>query len=250
MSEINKKRKKEEMKLEKNLVDQEAKNNVIYSFWCKEIKFYGFEWGLEGHLKWQNEFIKRAKLRAFAIQFETSKYNYSRKLEKSFRKEIARRLTPEEVIRAVKSEYNNDYALIQFKIIHHELVTNNNPLFDLFEKEIERYKWIGIFHTNHHYKAFRYVLDSFDVEEYNKSLFMCFWSEFGGNKILMRCNETKWRKWVRDYYLKGEKDIASRWKREPEIHPVRRQIKRYTRTYHDPNIFKLPYARNNKRIDY
>ena len=73
MSEFNKKRKKVEIKLEKNLVDQETKNNVIYSFWCKEIKFYGFEWGLEGHLKWQNEFIKRAKLRAFAIQFETSK---------------------------------------------------------------------------------------------------------------------------------------------------------------------------------
>ena len=73
MSEINKKRKKVEMKLENYLVDLETKNNVMYSSWYQNVKFYGFECGDKGHLNWQNEFIKRAKLRAFAIQFETCK---------------------------------------------------------------------------------------------------------------------------------------------------------------------------------
>ena len=41
MSEINKKRKKVEMKLENYLVDQETKNNVMYSSWCQNVKFYG-----------------------------------------------------------------------------------------------------------------------------------------------------------------------------------------------------------------
>ena len=101
MSEINKKRKKVEMKLENYLVDQETKNNIMYSSWCQNVKFYGFEWGDEGHLNWQNEFIKRAKLRAFAIQFETNEYGYSRATKKAYKSEISRRLTPKVVIKAV-----------------------------------------------------------------------------------------------------------------------------------------------------
>ena len=138
-------------------VEKETKDNVMYDLWCQDVKFYGFEWGDEGHLNWQREFIQKAKQRAYAIQFETNEYGYSRATKKAYKSEISRRLTPKEVIKAVKLEYKNDYALLQFRIIHNELKTNKNPLADLFIPEIVRYNWVGIFHTQHHYEAFLYI---------------------------------------------------------------------------------------------
>ena len=247
---MKKNREPNEIKSDNVFVEKETKNNVMYAFWCKDVKFYGFEWGDEGHLNWQREFIQKAKQRAYAIQFETNEYGYSRATKKAYKSEISRRLTPKEVIEAVKLEYKNDYALLQFRIIHNELKTNKNPLADLFIPEIVRYNWVGIFHTQHHYEAFLYILDSFHIEEYNKVLFMGFWGQYGGEKILMRCNETKWRDWVIKNYLPNEKDSSKRWKHCEEIHHTRRQMRRYEKTFKDPNIFKQPYARNIKRIDY
>ena len=166
-------------------VEKEMKNNVMYAFWCQDVKFYGFEWGDQGHLNWQREFIQKAKQRAYAIQFETNEYGYSRATKKAYKSEISRRLTPKEVIEAVKLEYKNDYALLQFRIIH-ELKTNKNPSRFIYS-EIVRYNWVGILHMQHHYEAF-YILDS-SIEEYNKVLL-----RVRGNteeKILMRCNEKK-----------------------------------------------------------
>jgi hypothetical protein len=236
-----------EISLDNVFVEKETKNNVMYAFWCQDVKFYGFEWGDEGHLNWQREFIQKAKQRAYAIQFETNEYGYSRATKKAYKREISRRLTPKEVIEAVKLEYKNDYALLQFRIIHNELKTNKNPLADLFIPEIVRYNWVGIFHTQHHYEAFLYILDSFHIEEHNKVLFMGFWGQYGGEKILMRCNETKWRDWVIKNYLPNEKDSSKRWKHCEEIHHSRRQMRRYEKTFKDPNIFKQPYARNKDR---
>ena len=147
---MKKNREPNEINLDNVFVEKETKNNVMYAFWCQDVKFYGFEWGDKGHLNWQKEFIQKAKQRAYAIQFETNEYGYSRAAKKAYKREISRRLTPEEVIVAVKLEYKNDYALLQFRIIHNELKTNKNPLADLFIPEIVRYNWVGIFHTQHH----------------------------------------------------------------------------------------------------
>lgn len=158
-------------------------------------------------------------------------------------KKIVRRLTPEEVIKAVNIEYKNDYALIQFKIIHHELKTNKNILADLFLGEIDRYKWSGVFHSQDHYEAFLHVLKSFLTEEHNKTLFMGFFREYGGNKVLMRCNEKKWREWVNEHYLIKGEDSSKRWNECPQYHYTRKQIRQYQKTCKDPNIFKEPSAR-------
>jgi hypothetical protein len=127
---MKKKRNIVEFKLEDSLVSEETKRNVKYSLWCIDIQFYGFKVGEEGHTNWKRKFLNDAKQRAYAIQFESVETNYSRAAEKVFNRLISRRLTVEEVVSAVKIEYNKDYALIQFRIIHNELKANNNPLAD------------------------------------------------------------------------------------------------------------------------
>jgi len=241
---MKKKRKTIEMKLENYLVDQETKNNVMYAMWCSDVKFFGFDSKDSGHIFWTKEFIQTAKKRASAIQFETNEYGYSVDTKQSYKKEVARRLTPEEVIKAVNIEYKNDYALIQFKIIHHELKTNKNILADLFLGEIDRYKWSGVFHSQDHYEAFLHVLKSFLVEEHNKTLFVGFFREYGGNKVLMRCNEKKWREWVNEHYLIKGEDSSKRWNECPQHHYTRKQIRQSQKTYKDPNIFKQPHTRD------
>jgi len=74
-------------------------------------------------------------------------------------KKIARRFTPEEVIKAVKIEFKNDYALLQFKIIHDELKTNKSRFAKLFLPEIERFNWVSIFYGEKEYKSFRYTVN-------------------------------------------------------------------------------------------
>ena len=111
-------------------------------------------------------------------------------------------------------------------------------------KLTEQEKWVGVFHSQDHYKAFKYVLESFHIEEHNKTLFIGFFREYGGNKVLIRCNETKWRKWVNEHYLIKGEDSSKRWNECPQHHYTRKQIRQYQKTYKDPNIFKQPYARN------
>ena len=85
------------------------------------------------------------------MQFEEKKINYSQATQQVYKKEIARRLTPEEIIKAVKLEYKNDYALLQFKIIHNELATNKSSRFaKLILFEIEKYNWVSVFHSQEH----------------------------------------------------------------------------------------------------
>ena len=242
---MKKKRKTIEMKLENYLVDQETKNNVMYAIWCADVKFFGFDSKDSGHILWTKEFIKKAKLSAIEMQFEEKKINYCKATQQVYKKEIARRLTPEEIIKALKLEYKNDYALLQFKIIHNELATNKSRFAKLFLPEIKRYNWVGVFHSEDHYEAFLHVLESFLIEEHNKVLFMGFWGEYGGEKILMRCNETKWRDWVIMNYLPNEKDSSKRWKHCEETHYTRRQMRLYEKTYKEPNIFKQPHARKS-----
>ena len=45
------KKNKEPNKISSNnlFVEKETNNNVMYAFWCQDVKFYGFEWGDEGH---------------------------------------------------------------------------------------------------------------------------------------------------------------------------------------------------------
>lgn len=199
---MKKKRKTIEMKLENYLVDQETKNNVMYAMWCAGVKFFGFDSKDSGHILWTKEFIQRAKKRAFAIQFETNEYGYSRDTQQAYKKEIARRLTPEEVIKAVKIEYKNDYALLQFRIIHHELEINKNPLADLFLPEIQRFNWIGIFYGEKEYKAFSYIVNELPKDQ-KKVLFKILWSMY--NKILIKCKGDIWDEWVYKEYFPKEK---------------------------------------------
>ena len=241
---MKKKRETIEMKLDNYLADQETKNNVIYAMWCADVKFFGFDSKDSGHILWTKEFIKKAKLSAYEIQFEDGKINYSKATEQVYKKEVARRLTPEEVIKAVKIEYKNDYALLQFKIIHNELVTNKSRFAKLFLPEIERFNWVGIFHSQEHYEAFKHILESFLIEEHNKTLFMGFYREYGGNKVLMRCNEKNWREWVNEHYLIKGEDSSKRWNECPKHHYTRKQVRQYQKTYKDPNIFKQPHAKN------
>jgi hypothetical protein len=199
-------RKNIELKLEKFSVDIETKHNVMYAFWCKDVKFYGFEHSEEGHIKWRKEFIKKAKIRAYAIQFETNEYGYSRTTQQSYKKEISRRLTPEEVINAVNTEYKGDYASLQFRIIYHELEVNKNPLADLFIPEIEKYKWVGIFYTEREYHAFKHLLEAFDGK-YTKKRFGVIWKDFKDS--LISCKGDRWDSFVYDYYLPYEKNKNS-----------------------------------------
>ena len=234
------------MKLENYLADEETKNNVMYVMWCADVKFFGFDSKDSGHILWTKEFIKKAKLSAFEMQFEEKKINYSKATQQVYKKEIARRLTPEEIIKAVKLEYKNDYALLQFKIIHNELATNKSSRFaKLILFEIEKYNWVSVFHSQEHYEAFLYVLEAFLIEEHNKTLFIGFFREYGGNKILMRCNETKWRKWVNEHYLIKGEDSSKRWKDCPQHHEVRTRIRRHQKTYKDSNIFKPSFLRES-----
>jgi len=122
---------------------------------------------------------------------------------------------------------------------------------DLYHKiniEINRVKaeekWRGVFWSEEHYDAFLHVLKSFLVEEHNKTLFVGFYREYGGNKVLMRCNEKKWREWVNEHYLIKGEDSSKRWNECPQHHYTRKQIRQSQKTYKDPNIFKQPHARN------
>jgi hypothetical protein len=199
---MKKKRKTIELKLENYLVDQETKNNVMYAMWCADVKFFGFDSKDSGHIFWTKEFIQRAKKRAFAIQFETNEYGYSRDTQQAYKKEVSRRLTPEEVIKAVKIEYKNDYALIQFRIIHHELETNKNPLADLFLPEIQRFNWVDIFYGEKEYEAFSYIVNELPKDQ-KKVLFKILWSMY--NKILIKCKGDIWDEWVYKEYFPKEK---------------------------------------------
>ena len=102
----------------------------------------------------------------------------------------------------------------------------------------------GVFWSEPHYEAFLHVLKSFLIEEHNKTLFMGFFREYGGNKVLMRCNEKKWREWVNEHYLIKGEDSSKRWNECPQHHYTRKQIRQSQKTYKDPNIFKQPHARN------
>ena len=199
---MKKKRKTIELKLENYLVDQETKSNVMYAMWCADVKFFGFDSKDSGHIFWTKEFIQRAKKRAFAIQFETNEYGYSRDTQQAYKKEVSRRLTPEEVIKAVKIEYKNDYALIQFRIIHHELETNKNPLADLFLPEIQRFNWVDIFYGEKEYEAFSYIVNELPKDQ-KKVLFKILWSMY--NKILIKCKGDIWDEWVYKEYFPKEK---------------------------------------------
>lgn len=199
---MKKKRKTIEMKLDNYLADQETKNNIMYAMWCADVKFFGFDSKDSGHILWTKEFIQRAKKRAFAIQFETNEYGYSRDTQQAYKKELARRLTPEEVIKAVKIEYKNDYALLQFRIIHHELETNKNPLADLFLPEIQRFNWIGIFYGEKEYEAFTYIVNELPKDQ-KKILFKILWSMY--NKILIKCKGDIWDEWVYKEFFPDEK---------------------------------------------
>lgn len=108
---------------------------------------------------------------------------------------------------------------------------------------IENNKWVGVFHSQEHYEAFKHVLKSFLVEEHNKTLFMGFYREYGGKKVLMRCNERKWREWVNEHYLIKGEDSSKRWNECPKNHYTRMQIRQRQKTYKDPTIFKEPAAR-------
>ena len=199
---MKKKRKTIELKLENYLVDQETKSNVMYAMWCADVKFFGFDSKDSGHIFWTKEFIQRAKKRAFAIQFETNEYGYSRDTQQAYKKEVSRRLTPEEVIKAVKIEYKNDYALIQFRIIHHELETNKNPIADLFLPEIQRFNWVDIFYGEKEYEAFSYIVNELPKDQ-KKVLFKILWSMY--NKILIKCKGDIWDEWVYKEYFPKEK---------------------------------------------
>ena len=199
---MKKKRKTIEMKLDNYLADQETKNNIMYAMWCADVKFFGFDSKDSGHILWTKEFIQRAKKRAFAIQFETNEYGYSRDTQQAYKKEVSRRLTPEEVIKAVKIEYKNDYALIQFRIIHHELETNKNPLADLFLPEIQRFNWVDIFYGEKEYEAFSYIVNELPKDQ-KKVLFKILWSMY--NKILIKCKGDIWDECVYKEYFPKEK---------------------------------------------
>ena len=108
---------------------------------------------------------------------------------------------------------------------------------------LERKKWVGVFHSQDHYEAFLHVLKSFLIEEHNKTLFMGFYREYGGNKVLMRCNEKNWREWVNEHYLIKGEDSSKRWNECPQHHYTRKQIRQSQKTYKDPTIFKEPAAR-------
>ncbi len=233
---MKKKRKKIEMKLENYLVDQETKNNVMYAMWCAGVKFFGFDSKDSGHILWTKEFIQRAKKRAFAIQFETNEYGYSRDTQQAYKKEIARRLTPEEVIKAVKIEYKNDYALLQFRIIHHELEINKNPLADLFLPEIQRFNWVGIFYGEKEYKAFSYVVNELPRDQ-KKVLFKILWNMY--NKILISCVGSEFDKWVYKEYFPNEKvsPIAGKFNGNTG-NKLFQKVLRISKQYPDQKIFK------------
>ena len=235
MSEINKKRKKVEMKLENYLVDQETKNNIMYNVWCADVKFFGFDSKDSGHTLWANEFIKKAKLSAYEIQFEEEKVNYSKASRKVYKK-VARRLTPEEVIKAIKIEYKNDYALLQFKIIHNELITNNSRFAKLFSPEIKRYKWVGIFYGEREYKAFIYILKELPKDQ-KKVLFKILWSMY--NKILIKCKGEIWDKWVYKEYFPNEKvsPIAGKFDGNTG-NKLYQKVRRISKQYSDQEIFE------------
>ena len=126
----------------------------------------------------------------------------------------------------------------------------NGEMFHKINAELEKleeYKetrpWVGVFHSQPHYEAFLHVLKSFLIEEHNKTLFMGFFREYGGNKVLMRCNEKKWREWVNEHYLIKGEDSSKRWNECPKHHHTRMQIRQSQKTYKNPNIFKEPAAR-------
>ena len=233
---MKKNRKPNEMKLDNVFIEKETKNNVMYAFWCQDVKFYGFEWGDEGHLNWQREFIQKAKQRAYAIQFETNEYGYSRAAKKAYKREISRRLTPEEVIKAVKSEYKNDYALLQFRIIHNELETNRSPLADLFTPEILSYKWVGIFYGEIEYNAFKYVIDELPNKDQRKVLFKILWSMY--NKILIKCKGENWDEWIHKEYFPNEKvsKIAGKFDGNTGS-PLFQKVLRIAKKYPDQKVF-------------
>ena len=129
-------------------------------------------------------------------------YYGQKSLSRELKKELARRLTPEEVIKAVKIEYKNDYALLQFRIIHHELETNKNPLADLFLPEIQRFNWIGIFYGEKEYEAFTYIVNELPKDQ-KKILFKILWSMY--NKILIKCKGDIWDEWVYKEFFPDEK---------------------------------------------
>ena len=225
-----------EYKLEDSLVSDETKRNVMYSLWCKDIQFYGFKAGEEGHTNYQRKFLNDAKQRAYAIQFESVETNYSRAAHKVFKRLISRRLTVDEVVNAVKIEYNKDYALIQFRIIYNELKANNNPLADLLVPVIESYKWVGIFYGEKEYDAFKYITNELQ-NRVKKILFKILWSKY--NKILIKCTGTKWDEWVHKEYFPEKKitKIAGKYETGSSI-KLETKIKRITRNYSNPQIFE------------
>ena len=118
-----------------------------------------------------------------------------------------------------------------------------NAELEKLEEDKETRPWVGVFHSQEHYEAFKHVLKSFLVEEHNKTLFVGFYREYGGNKVLMRCNEKKWREWVNEHYLIKGEDSSKRWNECSKHHYTRKQIRQYQKTYKDPTIFKEPAAR-------
>ena len=126
-----------------------------------------------------------------------------------------------------------------------EIFHKINAELEKLEEDLETRPWVGVFHSQEHYEAFKHVLKSFLIEEHNKTLFVGFFREYGGNKILMRCNEKKWREWVNEHYLIKGEDSSKRWNECPQHHYTRKQIRQSQKTYKDPNIFKQPHARKS-----
>lgn len=232
---MKKKRNTIEMKLDNYLADQETKNNVMYAMWCADVKFFGFDSKDSGHIFWTKEFIKKAKLSAYEIQFEEEKINYSREAQQLYKK-VARRLTPEEVIKAVKIEYKNDYALIQFKIIYNELKTNKSRFAKLFLDEIKRFNWVGIFYGEKEYEAFSYIINELPRDQ-KKVLFKILWNMY--NKILIKCKGDIWDEWVYKEYFPKEKvsPIAGKFDGNSG-NKLFQKVLRISKQYQDQKIFE------------
>lgn len=132
-----------------------------------------------------------------------------------------------------------------FKLVDHNHEEFYHRLNIELMKLTDEKKWVGVFHSQEHYEAFKHILESFEIEEHSKTLFSGFWYEFGGNRKLIRCTAKKYTEWVYDHYLPNEEKKSENLTRSHcgYSHHYRVQMRRYKATYKDQDIFKEPAAR-------
>ena len=225
----------------------------------KKLKTYMHSLLLELHKKRMSpdEMLKSIKYEFFTSypdEFEHKGKMYNYVLE-TFRGLFEKILYQKDEIAIINNEiivkdgkdltYGEIEELLGRGFLNGEMFHKINTELEKLEDNLEDKNWVGVFHSQEHYEAFKHILESFEIEEQSKTLFSGFWYEFGGNRKLIRCTAKKYTEWVYKHYLPNEEKKSENLTRSHcgYGHQFRIQIRRYKATYKDQSIFLAPHQR-------